>query len=43
MNASVLEAKKLLLMNEAGKWDPVRSDRDVANGRATPLPGGRCY
>lgn len=40
MNASVLEAKKLLLMNEAGKWDPVRSDRDCGKWESHAPPRG---
>ena len=37
---SVLEAKLLLLMNGAGKWDPGGSDRDCGKWESHAPPRG---
>ena len=41
MNASVVEAGQLLLMNEAGQCERVRSDRDGAKWETPVSPRGR--
>lgn len=40
VNVSVPEAKQLLLMNEAGQWDRVRSGRDCGAWESHSPPRG---